>query len=248
MKFNNKDIDLIETYLNKELGPQEEDAFETRLQTDSDFKELFDEVSILIMGIQQTGREAVLSRLRELDNITVSESINQYKKNSGLRLIRMYSPYAAAAIVFLAAFLWINPGIPLKNYSPYSYNTFRSSGKESTERLHSISGLSDYQEKDYKKTIKKFESIKIKNDTIWFYLGNAYFARYQFKKALSCYEQKPLLNGSELSYDAKWYAALSLIATKKHHKALDYLKDLSESNSIYSHEAHQLSQKRRLQK
>lgn len=55
MKTDIKHIELITRYLNGELSLSESQAFEERLRTDNDFKQLFNEQKTIIQGIKRVG-------------------------------------------------------------------------------------------------------------------------------------------------------------------------------------------------
>lgn len=246
MKFNNKDIDLIEAYLDGSLDSQEIKTVEDRISIDPDFKELLTDMRHLIKGIKAEGRKSLRQDLKELDQSLpdIHSLVKERKYKS--RTIWRYWNYAAAAVLLLGLFLWSKPGIPGEFLKPYSSgDTFRSANISKANAYHSEPGFSSYFAEDYKAAVNEFESIQAKNDTVWFYLGNTYFAQRKYKKALNCFEDKSLAANTVFVDDAKWYAALCLVSGRQYDKASTYLEYLAEENTIYSSKAEKLLEKRR---
>jgi len=245
MKFIHKDIDLIEAYLSGKLDDQQLKAVEVRLSIDPDFQELVNEIGTLMKGIKREGRESMLRDLKKLDQTLPNISTLTKEKKYGHKIIRGYWKYAAAAVLIIAFLLNLNPVIPKEYLNPYSPNNFRSSNNSEVTSIYTEPGYSSYLAKDYKAAARELESIQAKNDTVWFYLGNTYFALRLYSKALICFEDESLGDNTLYSDDAKWYMALCLITTRQFQKAKPQLEDLALRNTLYTKKAEKLLEKRR---
>lgn len=245
MKFINKDIEQVVAYLDGELEDKDLEALEKRLTIDPDFKELANEMSTLIKGIKKEGRESMLQDLRKLDKTLPDINSVVGKKSPVRKIIMAYWNYGVAAVLIIALLLNLNPGIPKEYQNPYSPNIFRSSNNPQVTSIFTEPGFSSYLSKDYRAAVMEFESIEPKTDTVWFYLGNTYFAQRKYGKALVCYEDESLAANTIFSDDAKWYAALCMMAARQFSEASEKLNDLSRQNTIYSGKAQKLLEKRR---
>lgn len=95
MKIDINHIELINKYLNGELSLSESQIFEERLNTDNEFKELFDEQKTIIQGIKRTGLKGDIAIAKQ-----------RYLTTKWLKIIGVLGTTIVALIV--AGILWFN--------------------------------------------------------------------------------------------------------------------------------------------
>ncbi len=99
MKTDIKHIELITKYLNGELSFSESQIFEERLNTDNEFKELFDEQKIIIQGIKRTGLK---------EDIVIAKQ--RYFTTKWLKIIGVSG--TTIVVLIVAGILWFNKPDP----------------------------------------------------------------------------------------------------------------------------------------
>ena len=118
------------------------------------------------------------------------------------------------------------------NFMPYPIFGMRSSDSLSTELQEA---LRYYDQKDYQTSIALFNNIVPTNSQIQLYLGNAFLATGQFKKAIPILER--LAQSKIYKLEGQWYLALSYLHEGQFNQAISILEVLMGFPNPYQEQA-----------
>lgn len=208
--ISDEELALFSRYLNNESDKEERELIELKLKENSVFKEKLQEVQYLITGIKEANLKPWLD--------TVHQSMHKEKgtkKPSG-KITRMKIWWAAAAaIVLIASAIWVFQ----LNVSPEE--KFYSNFYKPDPGLPTLMSVSDnyvfdmamvnYKLGEYDKAIEEWSGlleIEAGNDSLQYFLANAYLAKNDFINAKAFFEKVTKKPESEFINESFWYLAL----------------------------------------
>lgn len=239
MKTIKENIDLIERYLDEDLDPAELEHFNKKLAQDPDFRQLYQEMELLVEGIRISARKTTLEeKLANLEkSLPFRKSKREVEDTPVISLWERAWQYkgavaAAVAMLFVATFVLItqdfktDPGkLYAENFEPFPNvgpgNT-RSAEKDDRQRAYECYDRGNIsQEKgnytlafdNYTQALEIFENLELQTADL-LYASNAYMAVGEIGKAEPLLEQV-IERGTGLSIHAKWYLALCYLKEEK---------------------------------
>lgn len=219
-----KDQDtFIDQFFNKELGQQELQEFQQRVNSDPEFKEEVQfRMSLQKATAQQEATDriqktAIKKRLKELDATAAAQPQTKVRSLGGW----IAAAAAIGMLLFAAVWMFNNEGTSPqnltadffeKNYTPYEADITLKSATTNTL----IAELDKaYKAKDYTSSISISNSIlkEFPNDAeILLIKGNSLLEKNQLDDALNIFDS---VTNALYADEANWYAAMVLIKQNK---------------------------------
>lgn len=230
-----KNIELIESYSEGKLSPQEKINFETRLINDKELKDEFDLYKKIVEGIKEAGEEKLKAKLRiadqELDskNIVGKQNYSQSTK---------YWAIAASVFLVLGIFVLVNyfrePN--LESLADKYYEKEKGLPVQMSSETNSLDAImNSYKSSDYvatKNALHHALSRNLSNDTLNFYLGVTLYELGDYKGADECFV---LIKENSTFYQKSQYRELLVFLKTKNNLMVDKLATeiLSNKDHLY---------------
>ena len=251
MNIEEKDIDLIEQYLEGTLSEEDLRLFSNRISQDEEFRSTLEEMETMVSGIRYSGRRQVLNRLEELEANLPEVTLDSQKK-----IVPMYRRtwFAAAASVLIIALsaVWMLTGNQPDHQDLFnSYYTPYLNVVNPTLRADQPNNIpvrdqayQAYDRQEYQKAIDAFLSIpeneKAAEDQL--YLGISYLSLQNSAAAVPVLEQY-IGQQEQFSLQATWYLALAHVALDQPEKAIPLLTQVAVNEGFKAVEAKDLIKK-----
>ena len=221
MNKEEKDIELIEAFIEGRLSEQERKAVEERLELDLNFSQLYVDVMMLIEGIEYKygkrykNREASLEYLRKLEK----GIDNQPKDIIPLKKINRVWKVAAVLLLLVSVmFIWRQKtSIPAQeviaqNFEPFPNIDYRQV-RDTVSNLDDVrKGFIQYQAKEYEKALYHWNKVQnpitIDTTDLLFYKSNALLASNEYEAAKINLEEYIKLD-RKWKDEAYWYLFLA---------------------------------------
>ncbi len=235
-----KEIALIDSYLEGTLSMEDKIAFEERLRKENDLQLLLSDLRILKAGIKQTTREEIRSELQSLENkLTGSPSFS---------FLRSTWTKVAASLAFIMVTAWLlwpsSTKTPeqlfAENFEPYPniiMPTVR--GGQASDSTEMAQAFKAYDMQEFPKAIQLFESIEAKDEGVLLYLGNSYLANGTPEKAIPIFV-KTIKDYDLFDEQAMWFLGLSYIKIGDTENAKSVLLKLNAKDGFYKSRAETL--------
>lgn len=250
----NKD-ELIEQYLLGNISGIWLDEFNARLDTDEHFRREVALQKAIIRNIKTAGRKEWADKLQSFHNELYSEKFEEEIVQPVITMIkprrRFYerkSVVAAAIIIgliFISGLLFTtvnnrvdSESIFQANYIPYAYLE-QGTRALPFDRLNlREQAFQAYEQRNYFKSVELFKSILLKgeDETVLFYLGNAYLSANKATDAESTFKEY-LRKYEEYEAESRWYLSLSYLKQKKLKETRSVLEAISKEDNDYSKKA-----------
>lgn len=253
MKNTEKNIELIEKYLDDRLDEKELSEFNNLLNTDPEFNQLFFDMDLLVQGIRKSARKtSVEEKLDRLEQILpVNKSVNETQETIIRRFWNGALEYkyaiaavftllvVAAVVVNRSSHKTMDPSALMAQYFvPYeNVGNGIVRGNNNVQQLQQA--LMAYDRGNYRKTIELFESIPVTDENsiqIWMYGGNAYLATGNIKKAEESFKNI-IEKNTGFVIQAKWYLSLSYLKEGNTANARKLLDEIKAAGKYKSEEA-----------
>jgi len=251
MELTEFQFDEIRRYLRGEMTPEEAIGFEQKMEENPEFKAEVEFQRDVYKGVELSVRSRIKERLKALEaqnpaaDQAPGKSIN-YKKWLGL---------AASIVVLIGIGLLANKTLfhePTKQdivqdyYKPYpDYITDQTRGNnknsEFDQEVHKAMDL--YTNQHYDEAIPLLEGAISKeenHDQVQFYLGNAYLANGNPRKAIDVFEKNQGNLSKEYAPKNQWYLALAYVADDRIKEAKQTLVQLKNKEGHYHEKAENL--------
>lgn len=245
MSKNEKNIELLDQFINGQLDTTERNEVSKRLEQDLEFAKELDQLKLMVDCIRISGRKKLLDEIKHWDE-DLPDVIEEPDKVKKLAVFRWY--YAAASIVLfmVAGFLIysnINFGyekIVAEVYEPYDYTPSAQRGGE--VQKNSLSQFFNYYDlEEYASVIQLWVEIDEAEKTVEaeFFLANAYQAEKRFLEA-SVIFRKLVKRDNSNKMASMWYLALCYLSLDNPEQARELLDELENKKSSYSPKAQKL--------
>jgi tetratricopeptide (TPR) repeat protein len=236
---------LIEQYLHDELSGEQLREFQERLSTDAHFRKEVALERAILKNLRAVGRQQEKLKLESFhqemvevsDHTLQVEAKDEPKAGKQVRFIPKQYLIAAASIVLIiaATLIFITlPGSRADSDTLFAAQ-FRPYPSMQIQRGTSVVNLSSsafvaYNKGDYSVSIELFNKVLEigKDESILFYLGNAYLAANKPKEAILTFENY-LKEYQEFRIEAKWYLGLSYLKNKQEQQAKQQFEELIKS-------------------
>lgn len=231
--MNNQDIHIsleqweeIEAYLNGSLSTEQLQAFEQRLQTESDLLAKVEKVKLSLLTVEEAGLRADLETFHARLKTKPVVSITTHKKNNVTKWLAVAAVFIAIAV---STVLYLQQ--PNENEKVYS-NFYKpdpglSTTMSQTDDYEFEKAMVEYKTGEYEKALTSWKKLLQTNpasDTLNYFIASAYLAENNSKDAIPYYEKVIANNNSEFLNDAYWYLGLSLIKEGKNKEAIFFIK------------------------
>ena len=249
MKKEYNDIEQLERYQRGKCTVDETQLVESRLARDEDFRELLDDMELMMQGLRRTSEgtsiedkiEQLRSTLQDLDEQEEKEAINLNswvsRNRASLSIAATISLLVASVFVFRTS--TTNPDSLFQNYFE-PYENLNSALRDNQQEVDDIAlAYIAYEQENYEEAARLFENANSKNTellTHLFYQGNAYLAIGEAEKAIALFQIVSESN-SILQDTAKWYLALSYLKAKELEKCKELLDQILLANNGFSKRA-----------
>jgi predicted Zn-dependent protease len=239
--IKSKQIDAIERYLNNSMNASEREEFELRLSENQEFKNQFEEMKVLILGIESAALKNQIDAYHtEFDKKSNSQRIKKIKSDNPWFKTK-FLPYAVAASILLALGLFLYNNETPSNQEVFAKHFVPDPGLPtimgSSNNFEFYDGMVDYKRAEYGAAIEKWLALQQKdnkNDTINYFLGVAFLAQGNENKA-----KKYLINAAQnskgfLENETYYYLGLAYLKANNLDEARKNLKKstINESKII----------------
>lgn len=233
--MDDQDYILFENYLLGELSKEEIVAFETRLETDSKFKESFNTYKELTSFLEHKFENEAASTAFQtnLKNISIAYFDKQESPVKSIKFKPWLYATAASVVLLISIVLFNNLSTPVySDYANYDSISLTVRGEQDA-LLHTAENA--FNAKDFAKAEEAFKSLMVldkDNVELQFYRGVANVELNKFETA-----EKLLLSLSKgqsvYKNKAKWYLALSNLKQEEYDECIEILKTIPEDADEY---------------
>jgi len=233
---------LIDKYLLGELTGAEVQDFEKEMENDIELASEVELQKLILRGFEKVEEENNRAWLKELDK-TIPSPGRQTGKIREIVLVVI--SLAASVIIAVVMFLRGNgKGEQLfaQNFEPLpaavEYLSLSRGGESPDTELNTaeytlaVKAMQVYSQKDYKKAIAAFSSIKeldSKNPELFFYLSLSQLAEGKTQAAIKNLKKLEKISGFKYEEEVKWYLALTYLKTKQTSKGRSLLRQIKNS-------------------
>jgi hypothetical protein len=248
-----KDMALIEGYLQGGLDKEQEAAVAQRLAEDADFKLLFEDTRLMIEGLGKLRHKGLLHRIDSLEaGLENPLTVKKKVKTISWTVSRMAAAFTGIALLALASWYVFRADSDAGGASLYEeyYTVYTNtivpkvrSGEDPTLIVRTFKA---YDEADFVTAEPLFgELLKVNNsEFVRFYAAIAYMEVGETEKASGLLTTIISEEGGFMT-QAKWYLALNYIRTEDYQNAKSLLKELAGSSTTYQDKAQELLKKMR---
>lgn len=239
-----KDIALLESYLEGKLGESEKQAVEDRIANEEDFKKLSSQLEVLIAGINYAGSNNLLGKLKDIESglppveVEVESGEDEEAKVVPMKRRNTWW-YAAASVVVVilcSIFLFKQKATPgelftdyMKHYGNIDSPTTRG---EVTDLKMYQKAYAAYDQHNYELAIDLFNQTPEPemDSTKYLYLGISYLMNDQGKEAINSLGIAKESAGN-LENKIHWYLGLAYLNTGELEQAKKYLTLVKQNGS-----------------
>ncbi len=239
-----KDIALLESYLEGKLGDNEKQAVEDRIANEEEFRKLSTQLEILIAGINYAGSNNLLGKLKDIESGLPPVKVESEAESEAVpKVVPMKRRnnwwYAAASVIIVVVgsiFLFDQKATPNELFSDYMkhYGNIDSptTRGEATELKMYQKAYAAYDQHNYGLAIDLFKQTPEPemDSTKYLYLGISYLMNDQGNEAISSLAIAKKSAGN-LENKIHWYMGLAYLKTGDVEQAKKYLILVKENGS-----------------
>ena len=258
MKRYYEDIELIDRFLTGQLSDEERKYVVTRLAMDAEFRELHDDLEVMIEGIRESGRKDSREEGEEIPFKPEAPDMEEGEiQSDGSVAVPLILVWWKRPLYKVAATVFVLMAVSMLIFQPFgsmSNDEFvdeyfaalapsEAPTRSTVEDLR-VSAYGAYEQENYKLAIEKFEQVIQQgsaNIEDRFFLGISYVAADQYQDAIVQLEEVAA-TGDGYKVHAQWYLALSYVGIDEHDKAISILEEISSSED-YSDRASEVLEK-----
>jgi TolA-binding protein len=241
------DIELVEKYFDQDLTEAEVQIVTERLETDVEFKALFDQEKVLIRSIRGAGLHRDLAKLKELEKSLQDTERESTKPMMSLKV--WHYAIAAAVALFLIVTLVLlpdqeSPEQLFQTYFAPARNVFEPTVRGADPAVRRAAAFQAYEWGNYQFAVEQFTSLLkenkepgmlLLNGNANLMLGNVEAAEENFITLINDFD--------ELDTTAEWYLSLCYLKKGEVDKARNMLKELGAAEGSYAMKARELLKK-----
>lgn len=218
-------LETVERYYNHTMTADERTVFEEKLQQDTEFKTLVEDIKTLILGIEtQTLKE-------KLDTFHNDMPMQLHAEKAASKVRYFNVRKIAATVVILVAigcFWWINGSSNDRLYNQFfTPDPGLPTTMSKSDNFEFFDAMVNYKKGDYKLAITKWNKLQEKepdNDTINYFLGVANLADNNTNAAISFLQKTASRPESVFHDDAEYYLGLAHLKNNNKQEAIKFLK------------------------
>ncbi len=231
--MNNQEIHIsleeweeIEAYLNGSFSTEQLQAFEQRLQTESDLLAKVEKVKLSLLTVEEAGLREDLETFHTRLKTKPVVSIPKHKKNNLTKWLAIAAVFIAIAITTI---LYLQqPNEHEKIYSSfYKPDPGLSTTMSQTDDYEFEKAMVEYKTGNYEVALASWQNLLRQNpqsDTLNYFIGSALLADKKIEQALPFFDMVLKKEKSTFLPEAEWYKALALLHSGKKQEAILLLK------------------------
>ncbi|OFX17939.1 MAG: hypothetical protein A2033_15285 [Bacteroidetes bacterium GWA2_31_9] len=235
-KINETDLELVDSYIKKEMSEDEKMMFEERLKTDIKMK------NILLASLAINSALTKEKLKKQINHLAAQHIIYKRKKKI------VYS-FSLSSILLVAMFLSLYFVYQNKDNSQQLYAEYHKvyepqtqvRGVELNDKLQIAKVL--YESKQYSQSLEMLQELISQgneNDEVNFFKGLNLLELDVNQSDIVASLSKVSKSKSSYKYSAMWFLALNYIKINQSEKAKPLLMSLSQSNNFYSKSAKEI--------
>ena len=245
-----KDIALIEQYLEGMLSAEDRAQTEERLSSDQDFQQLFEDIKLLRQGLEKASGRILLKRMDSLE----AGLSNPLEEKETKTVFWTFGRLAAAfiGVVLVASLSWMllkdnaatDPqALYEAYYEPYP-TTLVTITRGETDTTLLARTIEAYESQAYQEASALFEQLmKVdERDFVRLYAAQVYMNLDEGEQATKLMESL-ISKNSELKIQATWFQALNYIKLEKYDRSIALLEILAGTQSTYRKKSQELLEK-----
>ncbi len=249
MEESQKDLELIDRYLEGVLAEEEQAVVEQRLQEDTEFKAMFEDIKSLTKGIEELGNAKLKRKFKELD-ANLGNPLKDKKVAVKEVNWTRYIGWAAVLVAGLFSIIYFSSRSQISHEGIYEdyfaiYDNVVVPTKRGVDSLELINqAFAHYDTREYAAAALVFEEIlkKDKTEYIQFYYAMTLMEQQDWEGAKLILEG--LLSGGEnFIRQSKWYLALTYIRLKEEEQSRSLLNSLIEDGTSYAEAAGEIMER-----
>ncbi len=257
-----KNIELMDLYLQGQLDDQQRIDFEQRLNDDDNFKKEFEDHRDFVEVIKEEGNKDLKAFLQEIEagsgstSVAQASSTNTPEGPKGFNWGRFALGFLAGLILFFGIVCFSNKDdqtpadsqieteqLFASNFNAYPNELVRleRSGDEPVSDLQKIMIL--YNQKKYSEVIPAIDTYmqSAEDKRPLFYKAVSLLASDQDQESIALLEQLDKMDNYEFAEGVNWYLGLAYLKTGQESKAKAQLQEIVDNNQEYKlEEAKQL--------
>lgn len=241
------DIELVEKYFDRELTEEEDRLITQRLETDQEFKALFEQEKILIQSIRLSELEQDLHRLKELEKNLSGDG--QTGDGPSFHVKPWYYAVAAAVALLATLSVWqlpqrANPEQLFEAYFTPARNVYEPRVRGTDPAAQRAAAFQAYEWGNYKLAVDQFTALLkekqepgmlLLNGNANLMLGNVQAAEENFLALIRDF--------NELDDAGRWYLGLCYLKDGETNRAKEVLGELAKGEGLYATKATELLEK-----
>jgi len=250
MNIEERNIELIERYLEGELSPGELGEFEQRLKNEPGLDEEIEVFKILTNGIRYSGQKSSMrDKLEKLEaSLPDVPSEDVQSEEEEAKVVPMWRNRMVASIAATFLILAVSTYLVMDVFSPADHEELFAQhfqpypimdGSLTRTQPESLSekqlAYVAYEAENFKLAIKRLEALLAQgeNAALMFYLGNAYLASGDAEQAIVHFDQVLESDSNLLIPRAKYYLSLCYLKMGNIDKSKEILEDLKTSGQSF---------------
>lgn len=221
-------------------------SFERELNQDPQLQQQMEATRLALDALTAGEDQKIKERLRKLETGLHSAPTNK----PGAKIVplrprrrRGWLTYAAAAalLLFLAGYLLLRPAnltgpqLAAETFTPYD-NIAYTITKGGTDRDNRGTAYSAYEAGDYAGAAAAFRALTDDRPADRFYLGQSLLAQQEYTEALPIFRNLAARSDFNLSQEAAYYEALTLVGLDRQEEAIDLLKAIGNDDAHPLHD------------
>lgn len=217
MEITEKDIELIDLYLEGNLNDDDHASFLEKVENDPEFRSYVDFQKQVITQIKTDAFES-----------SVKQYLNKKVSKPSIILRPWFISGIAASIIFIAGLFYV-----LNNDQDLYFSYFEPYPDLVSTRIGNSGNLamSYYNSQNYIEAINEFNSKESLSELEKLYLGISYLGINQTSKAETVFIQ---LLDTKQKQQARWYLALNYLAQGNDEKCISILNQIEPGDFNYS--------------
>lgn len=228
-----EEFDQIEQYLYGSLLSAEKASFDQKLKEDPEWAAKFNEVQLLLLGIQEEELKATLQSVHAQMKAAPEE-----KKITPVRSLQWRWLAAASVLIIAVVGTWWLTGQKNQKENLFSQYYSPDPGLPTTMSVNGNyqfdKGMVAYKANEFKEALAIWSELALSNpsnDTLNYFLGMTHLGLNKTEEALTLL--KPIANDANKAFykDACWYTGLLLIRTGQQDSAAPYLQKSNHPRS-----------------
>lgn len=237
--MTNKELQIIEKYIDGELGPEEKREFDKMLLSGTFAEEVRLQKEMIAYTAANQRAERKSRMLEDFRSIRKEEA-KVVPLWSKLRIL-----VAASVLIVISVFIFLNysdePGQEL--FADY-YQAYDGVVITRSEGNQTLEGLSAYYEGDYRQALTQFEAVQntevITENQRLLLIANCYLNLGQAEESIAILQKISSPENQLITDNRDWYLAMSHLKAGNKEKTETLLNDLKNRNSGYAARAKKL--------